>query len=108
MARGTGDEMGLPAPRAAQPARAPGLPVPVDLRAGRDVGLGAGRRRRPPAPGVLGADRAPARRGAALRPARMSRGLALVGLVAVALMSGCGNEGITRGGSVLSNTLTVY
>jgi len=38
----------------------------------------------------------------------MSRRLALVGLVAAALVAGCGNEGITRGGNVLSNTLTVY
>jgi ABC-type branched-subunit amino acid transport system substrate-binding protein len=38
----------------------------------------------------------------------MSRRLALVALLAAALVSGCGNEGITRGGTVLSNTLTVY
>jgi ABC-type branched-subunit amino acid transport system substrate-binding protein len=38
----------------------------------------------------------------------MSRRLALVALLAAALVAGCGNEGITRGGNVLSNTLTVY
>src|SRR4051812_33001736 len=108
MARGTGDEMGVPAPRAAQPARAAHLPVPVDVRAGRDVGLGAGRHHRPLAAGLLGADRAPARRGGALSGARMSRRLGLGALVAAALVSGCGNQGITRGGRVLSNTLTVY
>src|SRR3954462_3842505 len=108
MARGTGDEMGLPAPRAAESARPAHLPVPVDAGASRrQMGLRADRPQRPPTPGLPRADRPPARGGQARRPRRVSRLAALVAVLGAAV-AGCGNEAITGGGEVPSSTLTVY
>src|SRR5689334_4030601 len=105
MARGPGDALGVPAPRAPESARAPRIPVSVDTASEHDLGLRADRPQRSPAPGLPRAPRAPEGGRAAKRPRALS---ALVLAAALAALPGCASEGITHGGTVLSDTLTVY
>src|SRR4051794_14080423 len=107
MARGPGDTVGVPAPRAAEPARAPRIPVSVDTTSEHDLGLGSHRPRRAAAPGLPRALRPPAG-GRGAHRARTRALSAVVVAAAVAALPGCASEGITRGGAVLSDTLTVY
>src|SRR5262245_1933366 len=105
MARRTGDAVGVPAPRPTESARAPRIPVSVDSTSRHDLGLGPDGLRRAPAPGLPRAHAAPARGRAALRSRALS---ALLLAAALAVLPGCASEGITGGGTVLSDTLTVY